>query len=142
VREPSPPFEHVSWRDERDEVQHDAVEDVTFLAETVMGRDVAPSRAPRVPYLVKIAQYPLWAICVRALFGAALAPVPVFLYAGTRYHYFSRASAHPHVDQNALLAGVTLALAGALVGMVIGALWGMLVVGYARRTVRRQQGSP
>jgi len=136
VREPSPPFEHVSWRDERDEVHHDAADDVTLLAETVMGRDDVPSRAPRVPYLVKIAQYPLWAICVRALFGAALLPVPVFLYAGTRYHYFSHASVHPHVDQDALLAGVILAFGGALVGMVLGALWGMIVVRSARRTVR------
>ena len=138
MREPSPPFEHVSWRDWRDEVEHDAGEDVTLLAETVMGRDGAPSRALRVPYLAKVAQYPLWAICVRALVGAALLPIPVFLYAGTRYHYFSHASANPHVNQNALLAGVILAFGGALVGMVIGALWGVLVVRYARTTIRRQ----
>jgi hypothetical protein len=137
VREPSPPFEHVSWRDERDEVAHDAAEQVTVLAETVMGRDGERSRTPRVPYLAKIAQYPLWAICVRALFGAALVPVPVFLSAGSRYHYFAHASAHPHIDQNALLAGVTLALGGALVGMVFGALWGVVVVRYARKTVRK-----
>ena len=136
MREPSPPYEHVSWRDERDEVPHDAAEDITVLAETVMGREGARSRAPRVPYLVKIVQYPLWAISVRALFGAALLPVPVFLYAGTRYHYFGHVSAHPHIDQDALLAGVILAFGGALVGIVIGALWGMVVVRYARRAVR------
>ena len=45
---------------------------------------------PGVPgYLAKIARYPLWAISVRALVGAALIPLPVFLYAGTRYHYFA-----------------------------------------------------
>ena len=45
--------------------------------------------------------------------------------------------AQSHVDQNAVLSGVTLALAGALVGMAIGALWGVLVVGHARRVVRK-----
>jgi hypothetical protein len=134
VREPSPPFEHVSWREE---VEHDADEDVTVLAVTVMGRDGEPAPPPAVDaYLVKIARYPLWAICIRALVGGALVPVPVFLYAGTRLHYFTGAQAHARVDQNALLSGVTLALAGALVGMALGALWGMIVVWHARRIVR------
>jgi hypothetical protein len=89
-----------------------------------MGREAQPSVAPGLPgYLVKIARYPLWAISVRALVGAALLPVPVFLYVGTRYHYFVGTDAQYHVDQNALLAGVTLALIGALVGMMVGALW-------------------
>jgi hypothetical protein len=133
VREPSPPFVHVSWREE---VEHDAAAEVTSLAETVMGRDAEPSRATAVPtYLAKIARYPLWAISVRALFGAALVPVPAFLYAGTRYHYFAHAGAQYHIDQNALLAGVTLALGGALVGMAAGALWGWFVVRHARRKV-------
>jgi hypothetical protein len=134
VREPSPPFGHVSWREE---VEHVAVEDMALLAETVMGREAQPSVAPGLPgYLVKIARYPLWAISVRALVGAALLPVPVFLYVGTRYHYFVGTDAQYHVDQNALLAGVTLALIGALVGMMVGALWGLLVVRYARRQER------
>jgi hypothetical protein len=133
VREPSPPFEHVSWRED---VEHDADADVTLLAETVMGKDGEPSPAPGAPgYLAKIARYPLWAISVRALVGAALIPVPLFLYAGTRYHYFAHAGAHYRVDQNALLAGVTFALGGAFVGMAVGALWGLLVVRYARRQV-------
>jgi len=135
VREPSPPFEHVSWREE---VEHDADKDVTVLAVTVMGRDDESAPQPVVdPYLAKIARYPLWAICIRALVGGALVPVPVFLYAGTRLHYFTGAQAHSRVDQNAVLSGVTLALAGALVGMAIGALWGMIVVWRARRIVRR-----
>jgi hypothetical protein len=135
VREPSPPFEHVSWRED---VEHDAKEDVTLLAVTVMGIDAESSRTPVVPsYLAKIARYPLWAICIRALVGGALVPVPVFLYAGTRLHYFTGAQAHSHIDQSAVLSGVTLALAGALVGMAIGAVWGMLVVGHARRIVRK-----
>jgi hypothetical protein len=135
VREPSPPFEHVSWREE---VEHDANEDVTVLAVTVMGGEAESAPAPVVPsYLAKIARYPLWAICIRALVGAAVVPIPVFLYAGTRLHYFVGAQAHSHVDQNALLSGVMVALAGALVGMAIGALWGMIVVGHARRIVRK-----
>jgi hypothetical protein len=135
VREPSPPFEHVSWREE---VEHHADEDVTLLAVTVMGLDDEAKRTPVVPaYLAKIACYPLWAICIRALVGAALVPVPVFLYAGTRLHYFTGVQAHSHVDQNAVLSGLTLAFAGALVGMAIGALWGVLVVGHARRIVRK-----
>jgi len=139
VREPSPPFEHVSWREE---VEHDAADDVTLLAETVMGREAEPSLGRGLPgYLAKIARYPFWAISVRALVGAALLPVPLFLYAGTRYHYFVDAQAQYHVDQNALLAGVTLALGGALVGMVVGALWGVLVVRYARRQVRAARRS-
>ena len=64
-------------------------------------------------------------------------PIPVFLYAGTRLHYFTGPQAQSHVDQNAVLSGVTVALAGALVGMAIGALWGVLVVGHARRIVRK-----
>ena len=103
MREPSPPFEHVSWREE---VEHDAATDVTLLAETVMGRDAQPSSGGAPGYLAKIARYPLWAISVRALFGAALIPLPMFLYAGTRYHYFASVRAQYHVDQNALLAGV------------------------------------
>ncbi len=135
MREPSPPFEHVSWREE---VEHDANEDVTLLAVTVMGHDAESTRTPIVPwYLAKIARYPLWAICIRALVGAALVPVPVFLYAGTRLHYFTGAP-NSHVDQNAVLSGVTLALAGALVGMAIGALWGVMVV--AHRAPDRPQG--
>ena len=86
---------------------------------------------------MKIARYPLWAICIRALVGAALVPIPVFLYAGTRCTTSSARGAHSHVDQNALLSGVMVALAGALVGMAIGALWGMIVVGHARRIVRK-----
>jgi hypothetical protein len=139
VREPSPPFEHVSWREE---VEHDAASAVTSLAVTVMGRDAEPPHAKPVPtYLAKIARYPLWAISVRALFGAALVPLPMFLYAGTRYHYVAHASAQAsasaqsYIDQNALLAGVTVALGGALIGAVLGALWGLLVVRYARRQV-------
>ena len=136
MREPSPPFEHVSWREE---VEHDANADVTLLAVTVMGHDGETIRTPVVPaYLAKIARYPLWAICIRALVGGALVPVPVFLYAGTRLHYFTGA-AHSHVDQNAVLSGVTLAFVGALVGMAIGALWGVLVVGHACRIVREAE---
>ena len=134
MREPSPPFEHVSWREE---VEHDAATDVTLLAETVMGRDAQPSSGGAPGYLAKIARYPLWAISVRALFGAALLPLPMFLYAGTRYHYFASVHARSRVDQNALLAGIVLALGGALVGMAAGACWGVLVVRYARRSVRK-----
>jgi hypothetical protein len=140
VREPSPPFEHVSWREE---VEHDAAHDVMVLAETVMGRDPEPPLAPGFPgYLAKLARYPLWVISVRALIGAALLVVPVFLYAGTRYHYFAGTGTQYHVDQNALLAGLALALGGALVGMVVGASWGLLVVWYARRSVRKLGAQP
>lgn len=135
VREPSPPFEHVSWREE---VEHDAAHDVTVLAETVMGRGAEPPLATDLPgYLAKMARYPLWVISLRALVGAALLLVPVFLYAGTRYRYFAGTGGQYQVDRNALLAGLTLALGGALVGMVVGASWGLLVVLYARSSVRK-----
>jgi hypothetical protein len=104
------------------------------LAETVMGVDESRSghRVGVPGYLAKIARYPLWAISVRALVGAAILPLPVFLYAGTRYHYVVRASGEASFDQDALLAGVTLAFVGSLVGLVIGTFWGVLVVRYAR----------
>ena len=54
-------------------------------------------------------------------------------------HYFVGPQADSHVDQNAVLSGVMLALAGALVGMAIGALWGVIVVGHTRRIVRKAQ---
>ena len=133
--EPSPPFAHVSWRDE---VVHDAAEDLVVLAETVMGRDDGDPHPEGCPaHLAKIARYPLWAISVRAAVAAAVFPVVVFAYGGTRYHYLAQAGGQYHFDQDALLAGVWLALLGVLGGMVVGALWGLLVVRYARGRVRR-----
>lgn len=140
VSEPSPPFGHVSWREgvEHPGVEHDAAEDIGLLAETVMGRDGELPRPPGLPaYLAKIARYPLWAILVRALVGAAVLPVPMFLYGGTRYHYVVNVGGRYHFDQNALLSGAVLALMGSLVGMLAGALWGLLVVRYARGSVRQ-----
>jgi hypothetical protein len=135
VVEPSPPFAHVSWRDE---VVHDAAEDLVVLAETVMGRDGGDARPERCPaHLAKIARYPLWAISVRAAVAAAVFPVVVFGYGGTRYHYLAQAGGQYRFDQDALLAGVWLALLGVLGGMLVGALWGLLVVRYARGRVRR-----
>ncbi len=142
-REPSPPFGHVSWREgveygvDHLVVVHDAADDMAVLAETVMGRDGVLRRPQRVPgYLAKIAKYPLWAVSVRALVGAAVLPVPMFLYGGSRYHYLVQGHGQYRFDQNALLAGVVIALLGAFVGMLAGAAWGLLVVRYARSSVR------
>ena len=86
VREPSPPFEHVSWREE---VEHDANEDVTVLAVTVMGGEAEWAPHPVVPsHLAKIARVPAVGDLHPRLVGAAVVPIPVFLYAGTRLHYF------------------------------------------------------
>lgn len=140
VREPSPPFGHVSWHEgvAQQAVAHDAAEDMVLLAETVMGREGGLPRPQGLPaYLAKIARYPLWAISVRALVGAAVLPVPMFLYGGTRYHYLVTVDGQYHFDQNALLSGAVLALVGWLVGMLVGALWGLLVVRYARSRVRQ-----
>src|SRR5436190_3641238 len=135
VVEPSPPFAHVSWREG---VVHDAAEDMVVLAETVMGRDGGDPRPEGCPaHLAKIVQYPLWAISVRALAAAAVLPVMLFGYGGTRYHYLLPAGGRSRFDQDALLAGVSLALVGVLAGMVVGSLWGLLVVRYARSRVRR-----
>jgi hypothetical protein len=140
VREPSPPFEHVSWHEWVDQhgVAHDAADDMVLLAETVMARERVPRDAGVPAHLAKIARYPLWAISVRALVGAAVLVIPLFLYGGTRYHYFSQSGGRYHVDQNALLAGVAFAFVGSLVGSAVGALWGLLVVRYARGSVRRR----
>jgi hypothetical protein len=135
VDEPSPPFEHVSWYEE---TPHDAAEDMAVLAETVMGRDGASARSRRVPnYLAQIAEYPVWAVMVRALVGAAVFVVPAFVYAGTRYHYLVRVGGQNEFDQNALLDGLALTVVGSLVGILVGALWGLLVVQYARTSVRK-----
>ena len=143
VREPSPPFGHVSWHERADraaehlEVEHDAAHDMVVLAETVMGRDGAPSPPRPAAYLAKIARYPLWAISVRALVGFAVLPVPLFLYGAARYHYVVTGRGGSHFDQNTLLAGVGFALVGSLVGMLIGAVWGLIVVRHPRGSVRR-----
>jgi hypothetical protein len=135
VVEPSPPFAHVSWCE--GEV-HDAAEDMVVLAEAVMGRDGAdPGPAGCPAHLAKIARYPLWAISVRAAVAAAVLPVLLFGYGGTRYHYLAQAGGQYRFDQDALLAGVSLAFVGVLGGIVVGSLWGLLVVRYARRRVRR-----
>jgi hypothetical protein len=138
VVEPSPPFAHVSWREEREEVVHDAADDLVVLAESVMGREGGDPRPERCPaHLAKIVQYPLWAISVRAAIAAAVIPVLLFGYGGTRYHYLAQAGGRYRFDQDALLAGVSLALVGVLAGVVVGSLWGLLVVRYARGRVRR-----
>jgi hypothetical protein len=104
----------------------------------VMGRDGGDPRPIGCPaHLAKIARYPLWAISVRAAVAAAVLPVLLFGYGGTRYHYLAQAGGQYRFDQDALLAGVSLAFVGVLGGIVVGSLWGLLVVRYARRRVRR-----
>ncbi len=123
------PFDHVSWREH---VRHDADEDLAVLADVVM-RDERPQKLPITPYLVSILDYPGWTITLRALAGALIVAVPVFLYGGYRYDYVGGESRHHYLRALPLLRGTLLTLLVVPLGLAVGALWGVLLVRRARR---------
>ena len=133
MHEPSPPYGHVSWRDARNEVEHDAAAEVTVLAETVMGRDarggalVRLSRLPREDRALPA----VGDLRARARRGRAAPDTGVPVGRDSRHHYVVHTGAEYHIEQNAVLNGLTVALAGAFVGAALGALWGSLVVRHA-----------
>lgn len=142
--EPSPPFDHVSWRDDE---YHDADADMAILAEIVMSGDEAgeaPAEAARgsTRHLQLMARYPWWVVSVRALVGAALVAFALFAHGAWRYDYFVHSGGEAAVDQDALLAGLQLASAGSVAGLLLGAGWGFVVYGCARRHLRPKGGQP
>ena len=125
------PYDHVSWREH---VRHDADEDLAVLSDIVM-RDERPPKQAVTPYLVTILEYPGWTITLRALAGALIVAVPVFLYGGYRYDYVGGESRHHFLRALPLLRGTLLTLLMIPVGLALGALWGVLLVRRARRFV-------
>jgi hypothetical protein len=130
-----PPYDHVSWVEGE---RHDADEDMAAYAERVIGEE-RERRDGRVglPYLLKLACYPSWTVSIRALVGAAVLAVVTFFSGAARYHYVGGSGDRRFLRPDALLDGVTLALLGAVVGSVLGAAWGVLVVRRVRRRIWR-----
>jgi hypothetical protein len=129
-----PPYEHVSWREE---VRHDADEDLAVLADVVM-RDEQPPRRPLTPYLRTVAEYPAWTVTLRMLAGALIVAIPVFLYGAYRYDYVGGESRHHFLRGLPILRGTLLTLMFVPLGLALGALWGALLVRRARRFVETE----
>jgi hypothetical protein len=127
----NPPYEHVSWREE---VRHDADEDLAVLADVVM-RDERPRRRALTPYLRMVADYPVWTVTLRMLAGAVIVAIPVFLYGGYRYDYVGGESREHFLRGLPILRGMLLTLMFVPLGLALGAAWGVLLVRRARRFV-------
>ena len=125
------PFDHVSWREE---VRHDADEDLAVLADVVM-RDERPPKREVTPYLATVAEFPAWTITMRAFAGALIVAIAVFFYGFYRYDYVGGESQHHFIRWLALLRGLLLTLVFIPLGIAIGACWGALIVRRARRFV-------